>query len=111
MGEKFTYSWGYFTDLSVCGQLCHGQEWLADYSEKDFCNIVDNFPKKNITEIEQLTNLGMIPFDSYHPSYWDLCYEGVFYHIQSLSFFFFQKYVILCFYLAKYICYSVKVIL
>lgn len=26
MGDHFTYSWGYFTDLSVCGQLCHEQE-------------------------------------------------------------------------------------
>lgn len=26
MGDQFTYPWGYFTALSVCGQLCHGWE-------------------------------------------------------------------------------------
>lgn len=46
MGHQFTDSQAYFTELSVCGQLCHGREWLADYSGKDFCNLVDKFPKK-----------------------------------------------------------------
>lgn len=27
MGDQFTYPWGHFTVLSVCGQWCHGWDW------------------------------------------------------------------------------------